>query len=319
MKIAFLADEISTFRKDHDSTWALMLEAHRQGYEVYSAQADTLAYSVQVYALFQELDNAYFKSQSEQVSNIRLTSPTSQSQKITLDDFELVFMRKDPPVGPCYWHQLQMLTLCKRALVLNRPQALMNFNEKLSILRFPDLISPTLVSNDKAQIQGFLDEHNKIVIKPLDGKGGEGIFVVSENDKNFSSIIELSTDRGRNAIMAQKYIEAINEGDKRIIMIKGKPEGIMLRVPDPNDNRANMAVGGSIAKCDFTKRDYEICAALEDFLVTEGIYLAGIDIIGNYLTEINITSPTCLQEINRLNAWAGDQKLEARILHSVCS
>lgn len=329
MKIAFLADPIETFDKSHDSTWALMLEANRLGHEIYYApaviantvkQSSSSSNITKGYALFHKLDDNFFYLQKNQYAkNKSVIFPEELRDKtcsqIQLDDFDIIFMRKDPPVDMDYIVQTQILSLCKKALVVNDPKALRDYNEKLSILNFPDLIAPTMVSSNKQDFRIFLQQHKKIVIKPLDGKGGQGIFVVQENDKNFWSVVENSTSYGQRVAMAQKYIPAItNEGDKRIILVNGEPIGAMLRIPAEDDHRGNMAAGSSIAKYTLNKRDMEICEKLKPFCVSNGIYFAGIDLIGDYLTEINITSPTCLQEINRLNGLEGEQKLEYIIL-----
>jgi glutathione synthase len=184
------------------------------------------------------------------------------------------------------------------------------------ILEFPELIAPTLVSADKEQIRGFLQQQQRIVLKPLNGKGGEGIFVIDLSDKNFSSTVEQLTNYGARPIMAQTYIPEIEtEGDKRIILVNGEIAGALLRKPSASDHRANMAAGGTFASTEITAAERRVAETLKPFCIEQGIVLAGIDLIGGKLTEINITSPTCLQEINRLNP--GKEKIETGLIKSL--
>lgn len=331
MKTLYLADPITQFIKNHDSTWALMKASYELGHEVYYADSASLGIEASnAYAQCIKLDKSFFDYQEDHESKLvkfpvaPLDEGISPNQypciKTWLDDFNLIFMRKDPPVDSAYLHQCQILSLCKKAKVVNNPRSLINLNEKLSIFNFPDLIAPTIISNDKREIKDFLQMHKKIVIKPIDGKGGEGIFVVEEGDLNLNSIIETMTEVTKayslnpNLLMIQKYIPEIkSSGDKRIIMFNGKAAGALARIPAANDNRGNLAAGGSFSKYTLTKRDLEICSSLESFLVDNGIYFAGIDVIGDYLTEINITSPTCLQEINQLEGLGGKERIEFRL------
>ena len=302
MKLAFLADPICSFKREHDSTWALIVSAQAAGHRVFFAEADSLlACSLRssslVGAKFIELNESFIKSQN----SVYISSLAQETEFHNLDDFDFVFMRKDPPINELYIQQLRLLTLVKKTRVINNPRSLLHFNEKLIILEFPDLIAATLVSSNKEQLRGFLEEHKRIVLKPLNGKGGEGIFVLDRGDKNFASMFEQLSNYGKQVIMAQAYIPAIeSEGDKRIIMLNGEPLGALLRQASSSEHRANMAAGGSVVDTELNSADLAICATLKDFCQKEGIYLAGIDVIGGKLTEINISSPTCLQEIARL-------------------
>lgn len=338
VKIAFICDEITSFNKAHDSTWAIMLAAYTRDYEIHYGLADGLGLeSGSAFGHFQLLTESFFNCNINDGEHSREDDVLSQTlldhanliyphqylennpfTKKPLDDFDYIFMRKDPPFNINYIFASNVLSFCKHAKVINNPRALRDHNEKLSILNFPDLIPATIVSKDKKDFRNFLDKHQKIVIKPLDGKGGEGIFVVDKDDKNFASIIESLSNFGSRFIMAQKYIPEIkSEGDKRIIIANGEPIGALLRVPSGSDHRGNMAAGGTISSYKPNKRDLEICTALKDFFLEHQIYFAGIDIIGDYLTEINITSPTCLQEINRLNNLAGKESLESQLLDKI--
>lgn len=320
MKISFLADPINQFIKNHDSTWALMQAAFKLGHQVYYTETENLCLeNNQPNANFIELTGEFFADQETNESKLITLNKNlnHQESKINLDQFDMVFMRKDPPVDALYLHQLQILSLCKKTKVINDASALLCFNEKLAIFNFPKLIAPTLVSSNKAEIKDFLKTHKKIVIKPLDGKGGEAVFIVEEGDLNLNSIVEILSKRADGKlkpIMAQKYIPEIkSQGDKRIILFNGSVAGAMLRVPSKEDHRANLAAGGNYQKYSLTKRDLEICSELKDFLIENKIYFAGIDVIGDYLTEINITSPTCLQEINRLEGFTGNDKIEYKL------
>lgn len=317
VRIAFIADEITSFIKDHDSTWSIMQAACEAGDEVYYAQAFDLSVSGnKAQAEFVKLDKDFFEYQEISGLDI-LEFPSESSAKLKeLDSMDLIFMRSDPPVDSAYITACQILSLCKKARVVNKPEALISYNEKLSILNFPDLITETLVSNSKTDIKKFISKLGKVVIKPLDGMAGSGIFVVEDGDKNLGSILETSLERS-STLMIQKYIPEISKGDKRIIMINGEAKGALSRIPQDSDHRANLAAGGKFIKAELTDRDKEICEGLKSFLIKNGIYLAGIDVIGAYLTEINITSPTCMQEIDRLDRNTAKKKLASVLLHSI--
>lgn len=330
MNIAFIADEITSFIKDHDSTWALMKASMLKGQNVFYAHASSLNYKEgQVLAQFIELDQEFFDFQ--ETNNAKLIkfpvipldenpSPSKYPCKaMNLDDFKIVFMRKDPPVDASYSYVTQLLGLCKKALVVNNPAALLINNEKLSILNFPDLITETIVTESKTEIREFVKKVGKAVLKPLDGMGGAGIFVLEEGDKNLNSIIETSLGESSSPkpLMIQKYIPEIKEGDKRLIVVNGECIGSVLRVPTIDDNRGNLAAGGSFKAYKTNKRDLEIVATIKEFLLDNKIYFAGVDVIGDYLTEINITSPTCLQEINRINDLSFDQSMELKIIEAL--
>jgi len=328
MKIAFLADEITTFKKDHDSTWALMKACHRKNLQVFYASSSSLTCKdACVKAQFIELDKEFFDFQeNNNASLIKFPvipldeNPNPQKYpctEIELDDFKIVFMRKDPPVDSTYIYETQLLNLCKKALVVNNPASLLINNEKLSILNFPSVIPETIVSESVLEVKEFVSKHKKVVLKPLDAMGGAGVFVLEDGDKNVNSIVETSLKD--KPVMLQKFIPEIAQGDKRLIILNGDCIGALLRVPSDADNRANLAAGGSSKQYSPSKRDLEIVATIKDFLVANKIYFAGVDIIGDYLTEINITSPTCLQEINRVNELAAGQCLEDLILADLLS
>jgi glutathione synthase len=214
----------------------------------------------------------------------------------------VVFLRKDPPVDVEYLHATQLVELARGPLILNDPAALRDANEKLYVLRYPELIPHTLVSRDLAELRGFLRElGGEMVIKPVDGFAGRGVLHLRETDRNLNSLLELATGGGRVAIVAQQYLPASREGDKRIILLDGEPLGALLRIPQDNDVRGNLAAGGRSAKSTLTDREREICRTLAPDLRRRGLYFVGLDVIGGYLTEVNVTSPTGIEEINALD------------------
>jgi len=303
-RMAFVADEITSFIRNHDSTWAMMQAAHGQGHQVYY----TKSLEAEGSASFLNLSDEFFRSQSQDLLVLDQASIDSQVT-MNLDDFDYIFMRKDPPVDEAYKRDCELLAQCKKAKVINNPNSLINLNEKLMILNFPDLIIETIVTDDLEEIQDFVNKHGKVVMKPLDGYGGAGIVLLEPGT---------AVKQPAEPMMIQKYIPAIKElGDKRIIVINGEPIGALLRIPAENDFRANLAVGGSYAKYQMNDRDREICAKIKPFLLENGIYFAGVDLIGDYLTEINITSPTCLQEINRVEGFEGKAGIEYQLMTEI--
>jgi glutathione synthase len=198
-----------------------------------------------------------------------------------------------------------------QTLVVNSPTGLRNANEKMFALQFAEWMTETIVSRDKAVIRQFLETYGKAVLKPLGGKGGEGIFMLEPDDRNFNSLIEVSTLRGREPVMIQKFLPAAKEGDKRIILLDGKPLGALNRIPTGSEFRGNMAVGGRSAKVEITAREHEMCRSIAPKLQAAGLYFVGIDVIGGYLTEVNVTSPTGVREIDRLdNVRLGERTIE---------
>ena len=223
-----------------------------------------------------------------------------------LTDFDVIWMRKDPPFDMTYiftTYLLEMATTASggRTRVYNHPQGLRSRNEKLFALQFAGLTPPTLVSHEIARIVAFAESlPGKVVLKPWDGNGGRGVLVSHKDDFNLRSMIELLTGEGKHYILAQRHLPEIVDGDKRILLVNGEPVGAMLRVPGPKDHRGNMHVGATVHGCAITEREQTICAAISGMLKAEGQLFVGIDVIGGYLTEINVTSPTGIQEINRL-------------------
>jgi glutathione synthase len=221
-----------------------------------------------------------------------------------LGGFDAIFMRKDPPFDIAYLHATQLLDLAQDegAVVLNNPSGLRAANEKLFALNFSSVIPPTLVSQESQRLKDFMEElGGEMIIKPIDGHGGAGVFHLHRQDRNLNSLLETSTRQGKEAIIAQQYLPAVRQGDKRLIVLNGEPLGGTLRVPREDEHRGNIHVGGTCVKADITPRDREICEVVGPRLRQEGLYFVGLDIIGEYLTEVNVTSPTGVQEIDMLN------------------
>lgn len=294
MKLAVILDPLPTLKIYKDSSYAIMLEAQKRGHEVYVLQQqDLYLRNAQVIARAQALSIA-----PESKPWFTLVS----HDEMALNQFDIVLMRKDPPLDLQYLYTTHLLDLAERsgARVFNRPQALRELNEKLAILNFPEFIAPTLVTSQSSLIRAFLEEHQDIILKPLDGMGGSGIFRVQRNEQNFNVIVESLTQIGTRAIMAQRFIPEIARGDKRILVIAGQPVPYALaRIPQGGDPRGNLAAGGKGVVQVLSARDREIAERLGPYLQQAGVFLAGLDIIGDYLTEINVTSPTCLQEISQ--------------------
>jgi glutathione synthase len=232
--------------------------------------------------------------------NERWYSPLGEPADARLADFERIFMRKDPPFDQEYYYATLLLERAEAegTRVVNSPRALRDWNEKLAILRFPQLAPPTLVASDMGRIHDFVDAHGDVIVKKLDGMGGTMIFRVAARDPNRNVILETITDYGTRSVMAQRYIPEIAEGDKRVLVIDGKPfPHCLARIPKAGETRGNLAAGGTGVARPLTARDREIGEAVGVELVRAGIVFAGLDVIGDWLTEVNVTSPTCIVEI----------------------
>ena len=217
------------------------------------------------------------------------------------EEVDVVFQRQDPPVDARYIAASQILGTCRKTLVLNRPTSILAYNEKLLALHFGDLMPETSVSRSIPDLLAFMDAMGgEMIVKPLDGKGGEGIFHLVRGERNLGSILEQMTAFESRWVMAQRYLPAIRQGDKRILLMEGEPLGAVLRVPAADEVRANFHAGGRAAASEIDARDREIIERLAPLMRTEGLFFVGIDVIGGFLTEINVTSPTGIQEINAL-------------------
>jgi glutathione synthase len=230
-----------------------------------------------------------------------------EERETRLDWFDAVFMRKDPPFDMAFFVATHLLGLIDpaRTLVINDPRGLRDANEKLYALNFPDVIPPSLVTGDQPRLKRFLEElGGEMIVKPLDGAGGAGVFHLHRADRNLNAILESATDNGRRPLMAQRYLAEIRRGDKRVIVLDGEPLGAVLRVPREDETRGNIHVGGTTMQAPLTDRDRAICARLAPRLRTDGLWFVGLDIIGDWLTEVNVTSPTGIQEIDALDGVA---------------
>ena len=308
MRFAFIMDPIQNVLIDKDTTFVFMLESQARGHEVwYLEMRDLFVHRSRALGRVQRLE-----LRRELGNHFTFHGETTEP----LGRFDAVFMRKDPPFDVAYLHATQILDLAQLdgAFVMNNPAGLRAANEKLFALNFPSVIPPTLVSQDAQRIKGFMEElGGEMIIKPVDGHGGFGIFYGHRDDRNINSLIETMTREGREPIIAQQYIPEVRKGDKRLIMLNGAPLGCTLRVPRADEHRGNIHVGGTCVKADITPRDYEICREVGPRLRQEGLYFVGLDIIGDYLTEVNVTSPTGVQEINALNGV----QLETQVIEFV--
>ncbi|MGH7813890.1 MAG: glutathione synthase [Candidatus Binataceae bacterium] len=295
-KFAFVMDPLEKLDADRDTTFVFMLEALKRGHELYFlGLRDLHARGPQVFAHARRCEVARATPHHRFIG---------ESADHPIEDFHAVFMRKDPPADANYLYATMLLSLAdsSRTFVTNDPEGLREANEKLYTLNFPAAIPPTLVTYEIARLRQFLaDLGGEMIVKPLDGHGGEGVFYVSTGDRNLNAILETVTRFETRPIMAQRYIPEIRGGDKRLIVLDGEPLGCTLRVPRPDEHRGNIHTGGNCVKAEISPRDREICAMLRPRLQRDGIHFAGLDIIGDFLTEVNVTSPTGVQETDRLD------------------
>ena len=292
MKLAFVVDPLESFKIYKDTTFAIMREAQARGHSLHVMEQDDLAWRGGTV-----VGNA---------RRIHLTGKkpawyrADKAVMTPLKSFGAVLMRKDPPFDMEYVYSTYLLELAEAqgARVFNRPRAIRDWNEKMAVARFARFTAPTLVARREALIREFLGKHRDVILKPLDGMGGASVFRVRHDDPNVNVIIETVTHYGRRTIMAQRYLPEIRDGDKRVLLIGGKPVPYCLaRIPKPGETRGNLAAGGTGIARKLTKRDREITNALGPVLAKEGLLLVGLDVIGEHLTEVNVTSPTCFQEI----------------------
>ncbi len=233
------------------------------------------------------------------------------------DAFDVVWMRKDPPVDLAFLRVVQILALIRPpTVVVNDPNGILTIDEKLFVLNFPELAPPTVVSRSQDELLQFRERlGGEMILKPIGGCGGDGVFHLRKDEHNLKALLEMTTEHGRRYQIAQRYVPEIRNGDKRVIVLDGEPIGAVMRVPEAAEVRANFHAGGAPARVPLTERDREICARIGPELRKRGILFAGIDVIGDYLTEINVTSPTGVQEINALDGV----RLEVDVLDSVCA
>jgi glutathione synthase len=296
LNIGFVMDPIDSINPNKDSTLAMIRAAIAKGWNVYyMEQKDLYIMNGIAYGLQQTLN--LFEDQTDWY---RLGTKTSTP----LSKLNIIMMRKDPPFDNEYIYSTYILELAENegSLIVNKPQSLRDANEKLYTAHFPHCSPDTLVSKSARLFREFLAEHQDIILKPLDGMGGTSIFRVRESDPNISVIIETLTDYGSQLAMAQKFIPEITEGDKRILVIDGIPVPFALaRIPAKGETRGNLAAGGRGVSVPLSEHDYWIVEQVAPTLIAKGLIFVGLDVIGDYLTEINVTSPTCIQEIDKAN------------------
>ncbi len=304
MKFAFIIDPLAKLDPGHDSSVAIMEAAQQLGHEVWVTQAEKLSVvEGKAWALLEKVELTPVELVEGRWVPVVDWYQVSQGVFMALEEMDAVFMRTDPPVTIPYLYTTQILDLInpEKTLVVNKPRGIQAANEKLYALNFQSVIPETIVTQDKQVIKEFVAEKEAGVLKPLAGKAGEGILFLADGDRNLNSLIEISTKWGKEPVMVQAYLPAAKEGDKRIILLDGKPLGAVNRIPTGKEFRGNMAVGGRVAAVEITPREEEICELVAPKLVEDGLYFVGIDVIGGYLTEVNVTSPTGIREIDRLN------------------
>jgi len=295
LRVAVQMDPMESINIDGDSSFALMLEAQARGHKLWhyhvrhlSMKAGEVTAWAHPVAVKRERGAHYEFGPPVQLDLAR--------------DIDVVLMRQDPPFDMAYITATHILEhIHPKTLVVNDPASVRNAPEKLFVLKFPELMPETLVTSDTREIVRFRQEHGDIIVKPLFGNGGAGVFHLKPNDSNLNSLIEMFTERSREPLMVQKYLPAVRQGDKRVILIDGVALGGINRVPAEGEARSNMHVGGTPVKTVLTERELEICAKIGPELKARGMIFVGIDVIGGYLTEINVTSPTGLQELARFD------------------
>jgi glutathione synthase len=295
LAVAIQMDPIETINIDADSTFALALEAQTRGHAMfhYLPQALTLR-DGRLYARARPLSVRREHGNHHKFGNF---------EELDLATLDVILMRQDPPFDMAYITATHLLELLPAdgPLVVNDPASVRNAPEKLFVLQFRDLMPPTLLSLDAGEIRAFWEEHGDIILKPLFGNGGAGIVHLRPGDENLNSLLEMYAQINREPVMVQRYVPEVRQGDKRIILVDGEPKGAVLRVPATGEARANLHVGGRAVKTVLTPREQHICATIGPTLREQGLIFVGIDVLGDYITEINVTSPTGIQEIGRLN------------------
>jgi glutathione synthase len=302
LTVAIQMDPIETINIDTDSTFVLALEAQRRGHTLYHYLPQDISFSQ---------GEVYAKARMLTVQRVRgehfsLALP----EFVNLANFDMILMRQDPPFDMAYLTATHLLEqVAEQTLVLNDPVQVRNAPEKLFVTHFPELMPPTLITTDRAEIRAFREEHGDIVIKPLFGNGGANVFHVDRDDDNLNALLEMFTQLYREPVVVQRYLPQVRDGDKRIVLVEGRAVGAVRRVPKAGEARANLHVGATPVKDTLDDRDIEICEGIGPELRRRGLVFAGIDVIGGYLTEINVTSPTGIQEINQFDNVAIETQL----------
>ena len=294
MKVAIQMDPVGAININADSTFRLAEEAQARGHSLFYYTPERLSYQEgRVMARGQSLT-----VRREQGNHADL----GPMEEVDLADFDVVWLRQDPPFDMFYITTTHLLErLSPGTLVVNDPFWVRNFPEKLLVLNFPELTPPTAIARDLETIKAFREKHGDVIVKPLYGNGGAGVFRITPEDRNLASLHEMFTGFSREPLIVQKFLPAVSKGDKRVILVDGEPVGAINRVPAEGETRSNMHVGGRPEKVGLTERDLEICAAIGPLLKEKGQIFVGIDVIGDWLTEINVTSPTGIQELERFD------------------
>jgi glutathione synthase len=304
VKLAFIIDPIHQLDPCHDTSVALMEAAQILGHEIWVTQANLLSVvDSKAWGMLQQVELVPVQLKEGRWIAANPWYKLGDACFTSLEAMDAVFMRTDPPVNESYLYATYILDYIdqNKTLVVNSPRGIRGANEKMYALQFTNSIPETIVSADKEFIAKFVEAKGAAIIKPLGNKAGEGILFLQAGDRNFNSIVELSTLRGRLPVMVQTYLPKAKEGDKRIILLNGEPIGALNRLSSGSDFRNNMAAGGTVAQTTITPREYEICTELAPSLRQDGLIFVGIDVIGGYLTEVNVTSPTGIREIDRLD------------------
>ena len=294
LTVAIQMDPMEGIDIDADSTFALALEAQNRGHALHHYEPGDLAFTG---------DKVLARARPLEVRRQRGDHFTlGEAETLDLAQVDVVLLRQDPPFDMAYITTTHVLEhIHPGTLVVNDPAEVRNAPEKLFVTRFPELMPPTLITSDKASIMDFRAEHGDIIVKPLFGNGGAGVFHITPTDENLNALLEQFTEFYREPIVVQAYVSAVRDGDKRIILVDGEAAGAVNRVPPAGEARANIHVGAATFKAELTEREREICAAIGPALKERGLVFVGIDVIGDYLTEINVTSPTGIQEIDRFD------------------
>ncbi|HEV3491975.1 MAG TPA: glutathione synthase [Reyranella sp.] len=306
LAVAIQMDPIESVNIDADSTFALALEAQGRGHGLFHYLPRQLA-----------LRDGRLSARARPLQVRREHGrhfTLGAEQTLDLAGLDVILMRQDPPFDMAYITATHLLEhVSRKALVVNDPVSVRNAPEKIFATHFDGLMPPTLITADRAEILAFRREHGDIILKPLFGNGGAGVFRVRPDDENFNSLLEMFSQRSREPVIAQRYLPEVRKGDKRIILIDGKAVGVINRVPAEGEARSNMHVGGVAVKDTLSKRDKELCEIIGPELAKRGLLFVGIDVIGDYLTEINVTSPTGLQQINRFDGVSLEAQIWDRI------
>jgi glutathione synthase len=302
MKIVFLMDPLERIDIHRDTTYVIMWEAQRRGHSIFhllpqNLYIDTGRVMGRIFSVRLQEGEKWFCFDS--------------GADIDLKEMDVIFMRADPPFDMDYLYSTYLLGLIEKdLLIINSPRGIREANEKLYAFNFPEVIPESIVTNDIKRLKVFLKRvGGRMVVKPLNSCGGSGVFAIFSEDKNMNAILEMATKHEKEQIIAQRYIPEIREGDKRLIILNGEPIGAVNRVPSEDEHRGNIHVGARCEKAPITERDLYISNLISDRLKEDGLYLVGLDIIGGLITEINVTSPTGVQEINNLNGVRLEEKI----------